>query len=471
MKPPKGPRPLPIIGNLHQIPRTGAHRLSTKWSKTYGGIFTLYFGRKPVVIITDRRLVRELIDKKSRTYSDRPELFVTQDLITKGDHLSVMRYGPKWRLFRKLVHQHVSSSQCERNYIQMIEAEETQMMRDFLVNPQDFMLHPKRTSNSVIMSVAYGLRSESYCTSHVTELYDMMDRFSALLEPGALPPVDMFPLLRLLPESWFRNWVQKCTAIRLRMKKLYSGVLSKVLDRRIAHITRSSAIDYVLDRQNSLSMTQNQLEFIGGVFQEGGSETIASTMIVVIQALALNPQIQRAAQKEIDAVIGEDRSPVWLDYDRLPYVTMIIKEAFRWRPIAPLAFPHALTSDDTIDGYLLPRGAVIFINHAASPDYVNKDRYGYGAGRRICPGIHLAEREMFVGIAKLIWAFDFGQKLDNLGSPIPIDTNPETCYSEGILVSPKDFECSIVPRSEARAQTILREYDTAVQTVFPNYQS
>ncbi|KXJ84916.1 cytochrome P450 [Microdochium bolleyi] len=357
-----------------------------------------------------------------------------------------MRYGPKWRLFRKLIHQHVASSQCEKSYIQMIEAEETQMMRDFLVNPQDFMLHPKRTSNSVIISVAYGLRSESYSTSHVIELYDIIDRFSTLLEPGALPPVDIFPLLRLLPESWFGNWVQKCTAIRLRMKKLYSGVLSKVLDRRRAHITRSSAIDYVLDRQDSLSMTQNQLEFIGGVFQEGGSETIASTMLVVIQALALNPQIQRAAQKEIDAVIGEDRSPVWSDYDRLPYVTMIIKEAFRWRPIAPLAFPHALTSDDTVDGYFLPRGAVIFINvwglhhddrYEGKTKLAAEDHYGYGAGRRICPGIHLAEREMFIGIARLIWAFDFGQKLDNLGSPISTDTNPDglqrrhSCQPEG----------------------------------------
>ena len=412
-----------------------------------------------------------------------------------------MRYSDRWRSFRKIVHQHVTRSRCEQDHIQLVEAEEVQMMRDFLVRPEDLMLHPKRTSNSVIMSIAYGIRSESYQSPHTVELYSMMDRFSDLLEPGALPPVDIFPVLKLFPESWFGNWVQRCLDIRTRMKKLYSGVLTKVIRRRAVHGSQGSALDYVLDRQGNLQFTQNQLEFIGGVFQEGGSETISSTMLVVIQALALNPDIQVRAHAQIDAVCGEDRSPKWSDYDKLPYVTMIVKEAFRWRPIAPLAFPHALTKDDYVDGKVLPKGAAVFINvwglhhdesrfpnpdtfdpsrfegrtklaadYAASPDYMDRDHYGYGAGRRICPGIHLAEREMFLGVAKLLLAFDFAQKLDNVGNPIPIDTDPATGYSEGILVSPREFECAITPRSEARAETILREFQTAESEVFSKFR-
>jgi cytochrome P450 len=55
------------------------------------------------------------------------------------------------------------------------------------------------------------------------------------------------------------------------------------------------------------------------------------------------PDILRKAQSEVDSIVGEDRTPVWEDYARLPYVAMTVKEAMRWRPVLPLAFPHAVT--------------------------------------------------------------------------------------------------------------------------------
>lgn len=54
-----------------------------------------------------------------------------------------------------------------------------------------------------------------------------------------------------------------------------------------------------------------------------------------------NPEVQRTAQQEIDSVMGEERSPLWPDFAKLPYINMIVKETMRWRPVTPLAFPHA----------------------------------------------------------------------------------------------------------------------------------
>lgn len=34
----------------------------------------------------------------------------------------------------------------------------------------------------------------------------------------------------------------------------------------------------------------------------------------------------------------------------------------RWRPVAPTGFPHALTVDDTYQGYFLPKGATVYAN-------------------------------------------------------------------------------------------------------------
>jgi cytochrome P450 family 619 len=65
---------------------------------------------------------------------------------------------------------------------------------------------------------------------------------------------------------------------------------------------------------------------------EGASDTSSSIVIAAVQAFTKWPEVMRKAQKEIDVVVGEDRSPVWSDYADLPYVAATVKEAMRWRP-------------------------------------------------------------------------------------------------------------------------------------------
>lgn len=78
---------------------------------------------------------------------------------------------------------------------------------------------------------------------------------------------------------------------------------------------------------------------------EGASDTSSSIIIAAIQAFVRWPAVQEKAWAEIDKVVGQDRSPTWQDYESLPYVAATVKEAMRWRPVVPLAFPHALTED------------------------------------------------------------------------------------------------------------------------------
>jgi cytochrome P450 family 619 len=103
--------------------------------------------------------------------------------------------------------------------------------------------------------------------------------------------------------------------------------------------------------------------------------------------------------------------------------------------------------------------------YAASADFEKRDHYGYGAGRRICPGIHLAERNLFLAIAKLLWAFDFAEI-----EGAPVDVSARTGYVEGFLHCPAPFRAHIEPRSEARRNTILREFEKAEAEVFVRYE-
>ncbi len=64
-----------------------------------------------------------------------------------------MNYGPQWRMMRKMIHPEFSETMCEKEHVKVQNAETVQMLRDIVISPGDFMRHPKRFSNSVIMSI------------------------------------------------------------------------------------------------------------------------------------------------------------------------------------------------------------------------------------------------------------------------------------------------------------------------------
>ncbi|KAJ9625926.1 hypothetical protein H2203_004695 [Taxawa tesnikishii (nom. ined.)] len=186
--------------------------------------------------------------------------------------------------------------------------------------------------------------------------------------------------------------------------------------------------------------------YTSGTILEAGSDTTSNTLYAFVQAMLLFPDAQRKLQQHLDLVIGDQRMPEMSDYDNLPYVRCCMKECLRWMPTTPSSFPHAVTEDDHYRGYRIPKGAGILLNaytiqmdprrhpeprrydpdrylddtqsladSAASPDPSQRDTFVFGAGRRICQGMHVAERSLFLGIARLMWAFDITPTRDAKG--------------------------------------------------------
>lgn len=58
---------------------------------------------------------------------------------------------------------------------------------------------------------------------------------------------------------------------------------------------------------------------------------------------------------------------------------------------------------------------------ATDPDVTSRGNFVFGAGRRLCQGIHIAERSLFLGISGLLWAFNFTKPLGHDGKPITPD--------------------------------------------------
>lgn len=97
---PPGPKPLPFIGNIHQLPVEGQELVFSQWAKQYGEtstcvhvqavfaypnaplgdvVFARFFGT-PVVILNSQEAVDDLLVKRSANYSDRPPFVALKDL-------------------------------------------------------------------------------------------------------------------------------------------------------------------------------------------------------------------------------------------------------------------------------------------------------------------------------------------------------------------------------------------------------
>ena len=178
---PPGPPTVPILGNLHQIPTKGSFFQFTEWAKQYGGIFSLKLGPGTAVVLTDRRLVKQLVDKKGGIYSNRPHSYVSHNLITGGDHILIAHYGKRWQTYRKLIQQHFMESIVEKDHLPVQNAEACQFVYDMMTMPEDHMLHPKRYSNSIACSTLWGVRTPTVKTEHMQRLYDLMEDWSVVM--------------------------------------------------------------------------------------------------------------------------------------------------------------------------------------------------------------------------------------------------------------------------------------------------
>lgn len=142
--------------------------------------------------------------------------------------------------------------------------------------------------------------------------------------------MDLIPWLWYLPG----NWKKRAYRMRDKMDTVWGKARQLVEERRARGDKRECMIDMKLDEynKNGWPMSQPAFNNLFGELMEAGADTTANQILTIILALAKDPKVQEKARKEIDAVCGTERTPLFTDFERMPYVNAIVKEGLRWRP-------------------------------------------------------------------------------------------------------------------------------------------
>ncbi|KAJ8966196.1 hypothetical protein NQ317_010254 [Molorchus minor] len=115
---------------------------------------------------------------------------------------------------------------------------------------------------------------------------------------------------------------------------------------------------YINAIESNMSDTFTEDQLVG----ISGSETTNNTLGFVFLGLITNPDVQRRAQGEIDAVVGKDRTPTLHDRPNMPYVECVALEALRMFGGRALTLPHRALKDTYLGGYLIPKDTLIVGN-------------------------------------------------------------------------------------------------------------
>ncbi|KAJ9132445.1 Cytochrome P450 [Pleurostoma richardsiae] len=485
---PPGPRGLPFIGNLWDLADGEQVRNKVReWHEKYGNVFYTKIGATDYIWLSSPKSVKDLMDKKSAIYSSRPYLPLAQNVGSGRCRQLFMAYGPEWRDIRKHSHALLNLS-AARTYQPVQDFESKVVLKDLLEQPEHFYTINRRYSASVIMLVTYGYRIPSFEDPLITKIYGVLEHLSVMMAPGAFA-VESFPSLAYLPGWLFGNWYSFGKKVFEYDSKVYLE-LWETLKKGTRDGTAPNCFckDFFLSNPKKNGINDLLAAYTCGGLIEAGSETTATTINNWTLAMLLYPEAMKKAQDEIDRVIGGARLPGFDDEKDLPFVRAMIKETLRWRPVNKYGMYHASTEDDWYDGYFIPKDSVVVLNWWAihrdpslhpDPDqfkperylnrplsaaeYINsndpnaRDHFAYGAGRRVCPGVHLAEKSLFIVITRTLWGFTISKKKSLDGSVI----EPVTKMMEGFLSVPEPFDCDISVRSPAHEKLIRESYESA----------
>ncbi|KAH9474438.1 Cytochrome P450 monooxygenase 208 [Psilocybe cubensis] len=378
---PPGPKKLPLIGNLLDMPSSQEWFTFAEWAKKWGDIVSVSVLGQQIIIVNTIDQAMQMLDKKSSIYSDRPIIQMGGELVGWRNTLALLPYGDRFRNYRKLFHQAIGThSAMSRFYV--VEELETQLfLKRILSNPDDLAAHVRKTAGAIILRISHGYEVKEKEDPFVTLADSATEQFSLSTAPGVFL-VNLVPALRHIPQ-WFPGGGFKKIAAQWAqtLVDMAEGPHQFVKKQMEVGKAEDSFTLRLLESPDYTPAQEHDIKWSAASLYSGGADTTVSAIYAIFLAAVLNPGAVRKAQEELDRVTGNNRLPTFADRVDLPYTNAFALEVLRWHSVTPtgkkiakLGFvivlgliaytgvPHRVSEDNVHNNYFIPKGALVITN-------------------------------------------------------------------------------------------------------------
>ncbi|KIY52423.1 cytochrome P450, partial [Fistulina hepatica ATCC 64428] len=413
-------------------------------------IVHLHMPGMSVAVVNSERVAVELLDRRGNIYSSRRKA-ISLEMIGLEPSVTFLPYhSPLYNKHRRIFQKYFGR-EAIASYRPLVANRTYNLLKDFLARPHDYDEHILRFALIIPYKAGFGFDVEND-----DETFQISRAaLKVINDTPELSLVDFVPALRHFP-SWLLGVsdVKQVRKLRPLVRKIFDypfEVLKKRFDDGVAIEASVVGKEYELgiEAKEDPSELALNLAGIGGTILSAGIDTVWSTLAFAVILLAMNPEVQQTAQAELDKVLKGVRLPDFDDQSSLPYIDCIVMEIQR---AAIPGVHHMSTEDDVYNGYFIPKGTVVLPNVKAisrdgrvykDPECFNPARFlpqpygggeppftaGFRYGRRICPGRHLANAELFIAVASILAVFDIRPAVDSNG----VEIKPELKMTSGIV--------------------------------------
>ena len=340
-----GPKLVPFIGRIHDLPIQYMWLKFKEWSDTYGPIYyTEMLGAK-FVIVSDEKIAEELLVKRAKTNSDRPRMMsVTDSKSTDGgmEYLPLMGRNSEanhassyistddrveyWARQRKFVHSYLMEA-SNAHYYGVLDHEAKRWLFRLLNEPDKHVASLEDMAAKVMAQLTWDdpTQSETLAKSAWALLTQMSPAgpITNLITPLWHLPLPINPWKRAENKRHDKQsayWMERYQ----HTKSLHAnGQARPSWTRQYLEIEKNRPLSGDKEASAALGMLA-----IVGIF------TVAGPLHYFLLSMVYHPEWQAKCQKEIDDVC-KGEMPALPDSPNMPVLRACIKETMRWRPNVP----------------------------------------------------------------------------------------------------------------------------------------
>ncbi|CAL0304119.1 unnamed protein product [Lupinus luteus] len=490
---PPSPLALPIVGHLHLL-QPLIHQAFRDLSLKYGPLIFLKLGYARFVVASSPEVAKEILKINELTYSSR-KMSTAINLVTYDNAtFAFAPYDTYWKFIKKLSTTELLGNRTLGQFLPIRTREIHEFIQTLAQKSEakervDLTEELLKLSNNIISQMMLSIKSSDdqaeEARALVREVTQIFGEFNVSDFIGVFKNFDLqgFRKRAMHIHKRYDALLEKIISDREESRKIEKGA-KREGDVEDDEDELKDFLDILLDvsedKDCEVKLTRNHIKSLILDYFTAATDTTAISVEWTIAELFNNPSVLKKAQEEVDRVTCNKRLVCEADNPNLPYINAIIKETMRLHPPISMVMRKGI-EDCVVSGYLIPKGSVTCINIWAmgrdpkiweNPLEFKPERFlegegrfidtkghnyellPFGSGRRGCPGMPLAMRELPTVIGALVqcfeWnMFDYNGKILENGETIDMDERPG-------LTAPRAHDLICIPLARLNPTPFLK---------------